>query len=542
MLTRMKLRTALLLVLGLLTLALWLAVAMAWQGARSASRTTDALIELSDRHIQPLHDTERLFLNTLINMDNAYINLVKGDEIKSNDYSRRASAALQEARKAFDGYRQGLTPQALAEPEALRVSAAYDSYIKVLNLREVALYDVSLDDYAAATVSAEAADREFSATLRAVIERAEQVKDSLRQASERRSAQASLLAAAMLAASILLIGICWLLFDRLLLRPLKRAAEHFDRIADGDLSRPVQGISGNEIGVLLAALQRMQRGVARTVGDIREATRDLHHGATDIALGNGELAQRTQAQANTLETTAATLERLSGAVRNNAQNAEHTNALAAAAARDAERGGQVMGGIAGAMAEVTAGAGRISDIVSVIDGIAFQTNILALNASVEAARAGSQGRGFAVVASEVRSLALRSAEAAREVKDLIATSIGSVDRAAEQVKEADQAIVQIVQSFGNVMTTVNEIATATREQAEGISQVSLSLADMDRATRQNAALVEQTAAAADALTEQAATLTASVAVFTLAGPAAMTGANRTGAHAVPLTQMATLSQ
>ncbi len=542
MLTRMKLRTGLVLVLGLLTLALWLAVGMAWQGARSASRATAALIELSDRHIQPLHDTERLFLSTLINMDNAYINLVKGDEIKSNDYSRRASAALQEARKAFDGYRQGLSPQALAEPEALRVSAAYDSYVKVLNLREVALYDVSLEDYAAATVSAEAADREFAATLRAVIQHAEQVKEELRQASERRSSQASLLAGAMLAASILLIAICWLLFDRLLLQPLKRAAAHFDRIADGDLSRPVQGISGNEIGVLLAALQRMQAGVARTVGDIREATRDLHHGAAEIAQGNGELAQRTQAQASTLETTAATLERLSGAVRNNARNAERTNALAADAARDAQRGGQVMSGIAGAMAQVTAGAGRISDIVSVIDGIAFQTNILALNASVEAARAGSQGRGFAVVASEVRSLALRSAEAAREVKDLIATSIGSVDQAAQQVKQADQAIVQIVQSFGNVMTTVNEIATATREQAEGISQVSLSLADMDRATQQNAALVEQTSAGADALAEQAAALTASVAVFTLAAGPATEATARPGAAALPLSSLPALSQ
>ncbi|MBV8622539.1 MAG: HAMP domain-containing protein [Herbaspirillum sp.] len=519
MLTGMKLRNGLVLVLGLLTLALWLAVAMAWQGARSATRATAALIELSDRHIQPLHDTERLFLSTLINMDNAYINLVKGDEIKSNDYSRRASAALQEARKAFDGYRQGLTAQALSEPEAVRVSAAYESYIKVLNLREVALYDVSLDDYAAATVSAEAADREFAATLRAVIQRAEQVKDALRLASERRSEQASMLAIAMLVASILLIGACWLLFARLLLQPLKRAAEHFDRIADGDLSRPVQGISSNEIGTLLAALERMQQAVATTVLHIRDATLDVHHGAADIAQGNGELAQRTAAQAAALEETASTLEELSAAVRNNAQNAERTNTLAAAAAHDAELGGRVMGGIASAMAQVTASAARISDIVSVIDGIAFQTNILALNASVEAARAGSQGRGFAVVASEVRSLALRSAEAAREVKDLISASIGSVGQAADQVKQADQAIGQIVVSFGNVMTTVNDIATATREQAEGIAHVSRTLGEMDRATQHNATLVEQTAAAAQALTEQAASLSGSVAQFILAQPA-----------------------
>ena len=519
MLARMSLRSALLLVVGIFSLALWIAVGIAWQGARAAAQATTALIVLSDQRIQPLHDTERLFLSTLINMDNAYINLVKDDQIKSNDYTRRASAALQAARKAFEGYRKTLPAEAMAEAQVVRVNQAYEAYTKVLGLREVALYDVSLDDYAAATVSAEAADREFAATLREVIAQAETVRDDLRLAAERRIATTTYLAVAMLACSLLLAGLCWWLFGRLVLKPLRQAAQHFDRIADGNLGHPVQGISRNEIGVLLAALARMQESLGATVVDIRDATRDVHQGARDIAQGNGELAQRTEAQAAALEETAATLRQLSAAVGNNAQNAERTNALAATAAHDAQRGGQVMGGIAGAMARVTASAGRISDIVSVIDGIAFQTNILALNAAVEAARAGSQGRGFAVVAAEVRSLALRSAEAAREVKELIADSIGSVGQAADQVRQADQAIGQIVVSFGHVMSTVHDIATATREQAEGIDRVSRTLVDMDQATQQNAALVEQTSAAAHGLTAQAVALTTSVAAFTLASSA-----------------------
>jgi methyl-accepting chemotaxis protein len=505
-------------VLGIFSLALWCAVTLAWSGARSAAQAATALIDLSERRIQPLHDTERLFLVTLLNMDNAYINLLKGDEVKSNDYTRRASAALQEAKKTFDAYRRAPAPQPMADADAPRVAQAYEAYARVLGQREVALYDVSLDDYAAATASAEAADRAFAAILREVIGHAEAVHGELRLASERRYAVASWLAAAMLACSLLLVGLYWMLFDRVLLRPLKEAGRHFERIAGGDLGTPVRGISGNEIGTLLAALARMQHGLAGTVARIRDATGDVHRGAREIARGNGELAQRTEQQAAALEETAATLEQLSSAVRNNAENAGRTNELAAAAARDAERGGQVMGGIAGAMAQVTASAARISDIAGVIDGIAFQTNILALNASVEAARAGAQGRGFAVVAAEVRSLALRSAQAAREVKGLISDSIDSVGQASDQVAQADRAIGQIVGSFSQVMKTVNEIATATREQAEGIGQVSRTLVEMDRSTQQNAALVEQTSAAAAALTTQAGALAASVAVFSAPAP------------------------
>ena len=519
MLAKLKIRTGLLLVLGIFSMALWSAVYMAWSGARSSAQATAALIDLSDRRIQPLHDTERLFLSALISMDNAYINLLKGDQIKSNDYTRRASAALQEVKKTFDTYLKGLPPHAMDEADARRVAQAYEAYIHVLGLREVALYDVSLDDYATATASAEQADREFAATLRNVIAHAESVRDELRSASEQRYASATYLAAAMLLCSLLLVGGYWALFDRVLLRPLKAASRHFDRIANGDLSSQVQGISDNEIGVLLAALDRMQSGLAGTVAHIRDATTDVNRGACEIAHGNSDLAQRTERQAAALQETAATLEQLSAAIRNNAENAGRTSQLAADAANDAKRGGKVMDGIAGAMEQVTASASRISDIVSVIDGIAFQTNILALNASVEASRAGTQGRGFSVVAAEVRSLALRSAEAAREVKGLITASVTSVARASQQVAQAHHTMGQIVDSFGHVMKTVNDIATATHEQAEGIGQVSRTVVEMDRSTQQNTALVEQTSAAAATLTSQANALSESVAVFTLHAPA-----------------------
>jgi len=513
MLTNLKIRTGLLLVLGLFSVALWAAVCMAWLDARQSGRAMDAVIRLSDQQIEPLHDTERLMLSALVNMDNAYIDLQRGDQIKANDYTRKASAALQQAKTTIDAYRAASKQDGAADPRAARVLDAYANYTNVLTTREEALYDVSLDAYVAATANAEQADTQFETTLREVIQHAEQMRDALKNAANQRSSTAIYLAAGLFVLSLLLTGFYWILFDRVLLQPLRAAGHHFDRIAGGDLTAPINGISNNEIGVLLAALQRMQHSLMQTVAVIRQGTDDVHASAQHIAGGNIELSSRTEQQAAALEQTAATLEQLSAAVKQNAENTQHTTQLARNAASDAVQGGEMVARIVGTMGQVSESAHKITDIVGVIDGIAFQTNILALNAAVEAARAGVQGKGFAVVATEVRSLALRSAQAAKEIKKLIEDSVTRVQLGSQQVTQAGQTMQQIVASVNEVMHTMDQISTATSEQSDGIEQVSLAVIQMDRSTQQNGALVEQTSAAANGLKQQADGLVESVSLF-----------------------------
>jgi len=504
-------------VLGLFSAALWAAVCMAWLDARQSEKAMDAVIRLSDQQIEPLHDTERLMLTALVNMDNAYINLQHGDQIKANDYTRKASAALAQAKNTIDAYRAASGPSGANDPLAAHVLDAYANYSNVLTTREEALYDVSLDAYVAATANAEQADTMFEATLRNVIQHAEHMRDDLRNASSQRSAMAVYLAGGLFVLSLALTVFYWVLFERVLLQPLRAAGHHFDRISGGDLSTPIDGISNNEIGVLLSALQRMQRSLMETVSVIRQGTNDVHDSAQHIARGNIELSSRTEQQAAALEETAATLEQLSAAVKQNAENAQHTTQLARDAANNATQGGEIVGRIVNTIGRVSESAHKITDIVGVIDGIAFQTNILALNAAVEAARAGVQGKGFAVVATEVRSLALRSAQAAKEIKILIEDSVARVKLGSEQVTHAGQTMQQIVASVNDVMHTMNTVSIATSEQSDGIEQVSLAVIQMDQSTQQNGLLVEQTATAAEALRAQADRLVESVSLFQIDG-------------------------
>ncbi|TWC71037.1 methyl-accepting chemotaxis protein [Herbaspirillum sp. SJZ099] len=291
------------------------------------------------------------------------------------------------------------------------------------------------------------------------------------------------------------------------------AADMARKIAAGDLTGAIRTSGDNRS--LVAAVAYTRDRLVDTVHGIQSATESIKTSVDEIATGNMDLSNRTEQQAGSLEETASAMEELTSTVRQNAANAQHANQLAASASKVAIEGGDVVGQVVQTMTSINDSSRKIVDIISVIDGIAFQTNILALNAAVEAARAGEQGRGFAVVASEVRSLAQRSAAAAKEIKQLIDDSVGKVDAGTQLVQQAGQTMQQVVSSIQGVSTVVNEIATASHEQSAGIEQVGHAITQMDETTQQNAALVEQAAAAAQSLQEQAQKLVALVGVFTL---------------------------
>ena len=300
-----------------------------------------------------------------------------------------------------------------------------------------------------------------------------------------------------------------------LTEPLQRAVGLAEAIQDGDLTQDVHDDRGDELGHLLRTLSAMGAKLRTVVGEVRVGVESVSAAAGQIATGNHDLSARTEQTAANLEETAASMEELTATVTQSADTARQANQLAAQAAQAAQHGGEVVGQVVVSMEHITESSRKIGDIIGVIDGIAFQTNILALNAAVEAARAGEQGRGFAVVASEVRSLAGRSAEAAREIKTLISDSVGRVETGSNQVHEAGETMQRVVDSIQRVSTIVAEISAASREQSAGVAQVGEAVTQMDQATQQNAALVEEMSAAAQSLRQQADALVGTVAVFQL---------------------------
>jgi methyl-accepting chemotaxis protein len=328
-----------------------------------------------------------------------------------------------------------------------------------------------------------------------------------------------------LALALGLVLAVWLV--RSITRPLQVAVVALDRVAQGDLTVPIESQAQDETGQLLQALQRMQASLITTVGSVRGNAQSVAIASTQIAQGNGDLSQRTEEQASALEQTAATMDQLGSTVRNNADNAQQAHRMSAQASEVAVQGGAVVGQVVDTMQGINASAKRIADIIAVIDGIAFQTNILALNAAVEAARAGEQGRGFAVVATEVRNLAQRSADAAKEIKSLIIDSVERVERGSVLVGQAGTTMQDVVTAIQKVSDIVGEISSASTEQSAGVAQVGQAIAQMDQVTQQNAALVEESAAAAESLKQQAQQLVQAVSVFRLD---AQPGIERRGPH------------
>jgi methyl-accepting chemotaxis protein len=328
----------------------------------------------------------------------------------------------------------------------------------------------------------------------------------------RRLAGAGLIGAALLLALGLAVA---RLIARSITRPLAHAVAQAERIARGDLSRQEQrGMQRrDEFGQLQQALERMSGGLRTLVAQVRGGVGSVSLASAEIASGNQELAQRTEQAVGNLQVTAASMEEFAGTIAQSTGTARQASQLAAQAAQSATRGGAVMGEVVQRMGQISDASRKIGEITGVIDGIAFQTNILALNAAVEAARAGEQGRGFAVVATEVRTLAQRSATAAREIKELIAASVQTVDAGGQLVQQAGAAMQEIVGDVHRVSGLIGEITAAAAEQNTGIGQVNAALSDLDAMTQQNAALVEQASAAAESLSEQGAELARLVSVF-----------------------------
>jgi methyl-accepting chemotaxis protein len=380
------------------------------------------------------------------------------------------------------------------------------------------------------------------ATLEAFIKVQEQDRDAaierMHEARFKVAIMGLIAAAFLLAVAVSLT----LLLIRSIVHPLKQTMAVAKAISDGDLTQDLHTHRHDEFGDLLKAFAEMSARLRSLVAEVRGGVDSVSTASNEIANGNQNLSSRTEQTAANLQQTAASMEQLTSNVTQSAETARQANQFALNATQAATRGGEVMGNVVNSMQHISDSSRRISDIIGVIDGIAFQTNILALNAAVEAARAGEQGRGFAVVASEVRNLAHRSAEAAKEIKTLIQRSVESVESGSQQVSEAGTAMQEIVSGVKRVGDLIAEISAAASEQQQGISQVNQAVGNLDQMTQQNAALVEESAAAAGALSQQAGKLGEVVSLFKIGGGGTFAAAAAQGAPRVSAVKVATATK
>ena len=488
-----------------------------WQMSVLASDTTDFATDLvpsfeAQHQVSLLLGQERrkefrhLLAKTLSDKDKVEVELAGYREAIRNQLGQyeKAYVSDEEDRRRLD-----------------RVRASFDAYLAQWEKFKAISRDASADpskSEAAEALLTDASSRAFGDVDAAVgAWWAYNVELSNRETreSEGMYRRARLILAGMVVTALAIGGLAAALITRSITMPIARAVEVASTVAAGDLTSRIVVRGKDETARLLQALATMNDSLAGIVGQVRASGDSIATGSAQIATGNADLSQRTEEQASNLQQTVASMEQLSGTVVQSADSARHANELAASASASAVRGGDTVRGVVSTMHEIAASADRIGDIIGVIDGIAFQTNILALNAAVEAARAGEQGRGFAVVAGEVRSLASRSAEAAREIRALIGTSKEKVEAGARQVDLAGASMAEIVESVQRVSTLVSEISAATTEQSAGIRDINGAVAQLDQVTQQNAALVEESAAAAESLRHQAEGLAETVRAFRL---------------------------
>jgi methyl-accepting chemotaxis protein len=458
------------------------------------------------------------------------------DSIGAERAAKEAAGYKKQLAAAEASFKKLAGGSAEQQKQVLAAGAKLSEYIKAADLA-IELGSVDVNTGTAAMQTADQAYQEMAKILSAVVESerrmAQETFESTRESY--RAAWITMLALALAAIVVSLLAAT--VQSRSIVSRLRMAMAAAEAIARGDLTRKVSADSRDEVGQMLAALANSTEQLAKLVGSVRQITESVSAASGEIARGNQNLSERTEQQASSLEQTAASLEELTTTVRQNVDSARQATQLASAASGAAGKGGQVVGKVVETMDGITGSSKKISEITAVIDSIAFQTNLLALNAAVEAARAGEQGRGFAVVASEVRNLAQRSAAAAKEIKSLIEESVQRVESGSQLVGEAGAAMREIVGAVKQVTEIIGTIASASQEQSGGIDQVNQAMSQIDGVTQQNAALVEEAAAAAASLQDQASQLISAVVAFKIddgrAGPVAEAAAE-VAAETVPV--------
>ncbi|MDQ1214529.1 methyl-accepting chemotaxis protein [Pantoea anthophila] len=515
MLKKIKVVTSLIAVLVIFGALQLISGSLFWS-ALNNDKASFALSQVSNRNVTSMTDAYISLNNSRTTLNRAMLRLQTSMAAEMNggqldDLMNRANSQLAEADRHFKIYYHLPTTPGLDEAMSDKLEADYASYENGLKAMVKSLQAHDLEGMFKQNIEQKQVAMQGSYDKWRT--RQTELSDHGLAQNQRAFTQMMWLLGAIGVTVIAVIVACWFGLRQVLIQPLHQLLTQIRAIASGDLTQSIVVDGRNEMSQLAAGIHEMQQSLVMTVGNVRDGSDAIFTGASEIAAGNNDLSARTEEQAASLEQTAASMEQLTATVKQNADNARQASQLALTASETAQQGGKVVDGVVSTMKEIAGSSKKIADIISVIDGIAFQTNILALNAAVEAARAGEQGRGFAVVAGEVRSLAQRSAQAAREIKGLIEDSVSRVNSGSLQVESAGSTMSEIVGAVTRVTDIMGEIASASDEQSRGIDQVGQAVTEMDRVTQQNASLVEESAAAAAALEQQASVLMQAVSVF-----------------------------